>query len=176
MGNVYGQALYDLTKAEQCTEQVRAELTALQESFRQEPSFLKLLAGANLSKEEKRALLDESFQGKVHPYLLNFLKLLSEKGYAKHFSDCAEAYVAQYYSDHNILPVTAITAVALTQVQAVRLQERLEKLTGKKISLTNRIDPEILGGVRLDYDGKRLEDTVANRLDAIRKQLTDAVL
>ena len=74
------------------------------------------------------------------------------------------------------LPVTAVTAVALSEEQAARLKEKLEKLTEKTVELTNRMDPDVLGGVRLDYDGKRLDDTVAHRLDTVRGLLKNTVL
>jgi len=40
----------------------------------------------------------------------------------------------------------------------------------------NRIDPECLGGVRLDYDGKRVDGSVANRLETVRNMLKNTVL
>ena len=49
-------------------------------------------------------------------------------------------------------------------------------ITGKKIVLKNRIDSAVLGGVRLDYDGQRLDDTVSHRMDAIRDLLNKTVL
>ena len=49
-------------------------------------------------------------------------------------------------------------------------------ITGKTIELTNRVDPDVLGGIRLDYDGKRLDDTVSHRLEAIRSMLNTTVL
>ena len=49
-------------------------------------------------------------------------------------------------------------------------------MTGKTISLTNRIDPDCLGGIRLDYDGTRMDDTVLHRLESVRKLLKNTVL
>ena len=176
IGTAYGQALYDLAKSEALDSQILAEVTALRDSFRQEPGFLRLLQSPSLSKQERCGILDDSFQGKLHGYVLNFLKILAEKGYARHFPDCVAAYRASYNLDHNILPVTAVTAVALTDVQSQKLTEKLNALTGKTIELTNRVDPDILGGVRLDYDGKRLDDTVIHRLEAVRTMLRSTVL
>ena len=84
-GSVYGQALYDLAKAENLSETIDGQLSALAESFRQEPDFLKLLKSPNLSKEEKCQVLDRSFQKECHPYVVNFLKILVEKGELKPF-------------------------------------------------------------------------------------------
>ncbi len=171
VGNVYGEALYDLAKAEGCDEAILKELDALAKSFSQEPDFLRLLSAANLSKEERCTILDRSFRGKVHPFVLNFMKILTEKGYIMHFSQCRDSYRQHYEKDHGILPVTAVTAVPLTDKQHSRLCEKLEKLTGNTIRLTNRVEPGCLGGIRLDYNGKRLDDTVAHRLQNIRSVL-----
>ena len=176
VGNVYGESLYELAKEENLTQEIGSQLKVLQQSFRQEPDFLKLLASPNLTKAERCQILDDSFRGKVSPYLLNFLKILTEKSYIRHFSDCCDAYLSHYNLDNNILPVTAVTAVALTETQAEKLSEKLGRITGKQIELHNRIDPSCLGGVRLDYDGQRLDDTVSHRLDAIRELLEKTVL
>jgi len=72
--------------------------------------------------------------------------------------------------------VQAVTAVPLTEAQHGRLAEKLAKLTGKTVELTNRVDPSVLGGVRLDYDGKRVDGTVQSRLDSIRDLLKNTVL
>ena len=176
VGSVYGEALYDLCKSENLTEAVLREITTLEESFSQEPDFLRLLAAPNLGKQERCGILDESFRGKVHPYVLNFLKILTEKGYSRHFSDCCAAYREHYNLDNGILPVSAVTAVPLSGKQSEKLKEKLASVTGKTILLTNRVDPDCLGGVRLDFDGKRLDDTVAHRLESVRTMLNETVL
>ena len=108
--------------------------------------------------------------------MLNFLKILTERGYARQFPDCVKAYREHYNADNGILPVTAVTAVALSREQMDRLTGKLSQLTGKTVALINRIDPAVLGGIRLDYSGKRLDDTVQHRLAAIRETLKNTVL
>lgn len=176
IGNVYGQALYDLAREEDLSQSILSEMTVLEGCFAQTPDFLRLLSSPNLSKEDRCQVVDDSFRGKVHPYVLNFLKILTEKGYARHLSECVSAYREQYYQDNGILPVTAVTAEALTPEQWEKLSGKLTRITGKTIELHNRVDPACLGGVRLDYDGKRVEDTVSHRLDAIRSLLKNTVL
>ena len=176
VGTVYAQALYALTKEESCSEAVLKELAVLGESFAKEPKFVQLLSAPNLSKEERCDILDESFRGKVHPYVLNFLKILTEKGYMRRFSDCCKAFRQLYNEDHGILEVFAYTAIALTDGQKERLSQKLQAVTGKTIDLINRVDPDCLGGVRLDYDGKRVDDTVEHRLESISALLKNTVL
>lgn len=176
VGTVYGESLYELAKNEGLDTDIRLQLNVLQQSFCQEPDFIRLLASPNLTKPERCQILDDSFRGKVHPYLLNFLKILTEKNYIKYFSDCCDAFTQRYNQDNGILSVSAVTAVALTPAQTEKLTDKLSRTTGKKIALTNRIDPSCLGGIRLDYDGQRLDDTVSHRLSAIRDLLKTDVL
>ncbi len=176
IGITYGEALYSLAREEQLDEKILSQLTVLNTAFAQDPDFLKLLSSPNLSKQERCQIIDDSFREKVEPYVLNFLKILTEKSYSKHFSDCCKAFRAAYNRDHGILPVTAVTAVPLSDAQSARLAQKLGTITGKTIDLSNRVDPGCLGGVRLSYDGKQLDDTVAHRLDAIGGLLRSTVL
>jgi len=176
VGNVYGESLYELAKEENLTKLIGEQLAVLQLSFCQEPDFIRLLASPNLTKAERCQILDDSFRGKVHAYVLNFLKILTEKGYMRYFSDCCDAYTEHFDQDNGILRVNAVSAVALSAEQKDKLTQKLSRITGKEIALRTRIDPAVLGGIRLDYDGQRLDDTVSHRLDAIRNVLNKTVL
>ena len=176
VGSVYGEALYTLALEEDLSSRILDELSVLAQSFRAEPDFIRLLCTPNLSVQERCNILDDSFRGKVQPYVLNFLKILTEKGYMRHFFDCCKAYEESYNRDNGILPVTAVTAVSLNPAQTEKLTAKLCQITGKQVKLLNRVDPEVLGGVRLDYDGKQLDDTVSHRLDAVRSLLKSTVL
>jgi len=176
VGNVYGESLYELAKEESLSKLIGEQLTVLQESFRQEPDFIRLLSSPNLTKAERCQILDDSFRGKVHAYLLNFLKILTEKGYMRYFGDCCDAYMEHFDQDNGILRVDAVSAVELSPEQKDKLTQKLSRITGKEIALRTRIDPRVLGGIRLDYDGQRLDDTVSHRMDAIRDLLNKTVL
>ena len=91
-GSIYGQALYTLAHEEDLCAEILEQLNVLEPCFRAEPDFVRLLTSPNLSKQERCAILDDSFRGKVHPYVLNFLKILTEKGYMKHFDHCCAAF------------------------------------------------------------------------------------
>ena len=176
IGSVYGEALYELACSEGLDKAILDELKVLDESFHQEPGFVKLLCSHSVSKQERCQVLDDSFRGKIDQYLLNFLKILTEKGYMHHFTHCCEAYTRHYNEDHNILSVRAVTAVPLTDRQAQALTQKLTRMTGKTILLDNRVDTTCLGGVRLDYDGQRLDDTICHRMESIRELLKNTVL
>ena len=73
IGNIYGQALYGLAKEENLSDVLLGELTVLEQSFREEPQFLRLLSAPNITVPERCRIIDECFRGKVHQYILNFL-------------------------------------------------------------------------------------------------------
>ncbi len=174
--SVYGEALYALAKDENKSDVMLAQLKVLDESFAKEPDFLRLLSAPNLSKIERKDILDTCFKGKTEPYLLNFLKILMEKGYIRQFSNCVQVFRELYNEDHGIMLVSAVTAVPMSDSQKDKLASKLVGITGKQIELINTIDPACIGGVRLDYDGKRVDDTIIHRLDAMSNMLKNTIL
>ena len=176
IGTVYGQGLYALAKEEDLTSVILEQMKVLDESFQSQPEYLKLLALRNLTKEERTGILDEAFRDKLHPYVLNFLKLLTDTGYIRHFSDCYKSYKEQYNADNGILEVQTLSAITLTESQKQRLSDKLAALTGKKIVLLCREEPSLLGGILLSYDGKQVDGTVKGRLEVMEKQLKNTVL
>lgn len=174
--NMYAQALYDLAVEENLREQFLEELTQLSGIFREQPDYVRLLSAPNVSKEERCGLLQESIGPSVHPYILNFTKLLTEKNHIRLFCDCCRAYEKLYNQAYGILQVQAVTAVPLTDAQQEKLQQKLAQLTGKTIRLYNKVNASCLGGVRLLYNGKLVDGTVAGNLEALRKTLTQTAL
>lgn len=175
IANAYAKGLYSLAKDEALAETVYQQLQTLRTAFEAEPDFCRLLSMPNVSKQERVDIVDRSLREKVHPYVLNFIKILTERGYAGQFSKCCDAFRAQYNEDNGILPVRATTAVPLTVAQSARLTQKLSAITGKTVELTNRVDPACLGGVCLDYDGKRVDGTVKNHLDGLAAALKNTV-
>ena len=174
--NTYAQALYDLARDEDLSERVLEELAVLKTVFTEIPQYSKLLSIPDLPKQERCDILDQAFRGKVHPYVLNFLKILTEKGYIRQFPSCCDAYRSFYNEDNGSLVVKAVSAIVLTEEQVQRLTAKLEAITGKKIDLQCSVDAAQLGGLRLSYDGKQVAGTVKNRMDAIGKLLKNTVL
>ena len=174
--NNYGGALYELARDEGLSQQILGETSVLSESFAAEPGFIQLLSTPSIPKQERCQIIDRSFRGSVHPYVLNFMKVLTERGYIREFTGCCQVFRTRYNQDNGILPVTAVTAAPLAETLRQRLTEKLSSLTGKTIELNCQVDPQTLGGVRLDFDGKQVDGTVRRRLDDIRDILKNTVL
>ena len=176
VANTYAQALYDLAKEEGFGKTILEELLVLKDVFAENPQYSKLLSAPDLPKQERCGILDDAFRGKVNPYVLNFMKILTEKGYIRQFPSCCDAYRSFYNEDNGILVVKAVSAIVLSNVQKQKLTAKLEATTGKQIDLQCSVDAAMIGGLRLLYDGKQVDGTVKNRMDAISKLLKNTVL
>lgn len=169
----YGDALYSLAQEENCLDEVLEGLSLAAGVFREEPGYLSLVQNPALPKEERLDLLDKAF-AQVHPYVRNLLKLLCEHSELALTAGALEQFKALLYEARGILPVEAITAVPLTGEQQKALEDKLSAKTGKTVLLENKLDPSVLGGVKLRYGGKELDGTAAGRLSALRRTLTQS--
>ncbi len=176
VGADYAGALYGLAKDEGLSQTIYEQIQVLLAAFEQEPAFLRLLGGAGLSGQERCQVLNDSFQGKVHPYVLNLMRIMAGKGDAHQLCDCCRAYICQYKQDHGALQVWAVTAIPLEPPLKKKMIQKLEKLTGRKVELTNRVDPKCLGGVRLEYEGRQIDGTVKTYLDLVAALLKNTPL
>lgn len=173
---MYGGSLYDLAAEEGLDERILGELESVVSILNGDAEYLHLLSIPSIPKKERCALLDEAFRGQVHLYVLNFMKLLCEKGALRELPGCARAYRLRYNEAHGILEATAVSAVALTPEQTKRLHDKLETLTGKRIDLKTKVEPAVLGGIRLDIEGTELDGTVRSRLAGLRRNIAAATL
>ena len=176
IAKMYGGSLYDLAAEEGLEDRILEELDAVSALLKNDPQYLHLLSIPSIPKKERCGLLDEALKGQVHPYVLNFLKILCEKGTLRELPGCARAYRVRYNQAHGILEAVAVTAVPMTEEQTARLHEKLEAVTGKQIDLKTKVDPTVLGGIRLDIEGTELDGTVKNRLASLRSSIANVTV
>ncbi len=172
----YGTALYDLAKEEGASADILSQMETVAAIIGENPDFVRLVSSVALQKKERCGIIDEAFGGRVHPYLLNFLKILCENGTVNELSGCLEEYRAHYNEDNGILEVRAVSAVALTEEQRGRLCAKLAASTGKTIRLTEKIDPALLGGMRIEAAGKSYDGTVSGRIERIGRSLAEIAI
>lgn len=171
----YGGSLYELAAEEVLTDTILQDLALAESCCKQEPDYLRLLQTPSIPKKERCGLLEQAFTG-MHPYVVNFLRILYEEDLLGELSGCLDAYRARYNADHGILEATVTSAVPLSDEARSKLLASLQTKTGKTIHLTEKTDPTILGGLRLDLAGERLDGTVQRRLEMLRDDIANVVL
>ena len=172
---IYGDSLYDLAAEEALSERIMEESAAVGELFQQNPDYRRLLAEPTITKQERLGLLDQAFSGRIHGYLLNFLKILCERGILMEYEGCLEQYVTRYNRDHGIAEATVTSAVPLTESQVKALKEKLSSVSGKKILLKQLIKPSVIGGLKVELEGKLMDGTISSRLSGLHRKITDTV-
>ena len=166
-GSLYGRSLYELAAEEQLTERILKEMKTVKELLAENPDYVTLLSEPSIPKKERL---------KLEPYLVNFIKLLLENNMLREFAACFRAFRAEYNKAHGIADAVVTSAVALDDAQRRELRERLEKLSGKTVELTEKVDPGILGGLKVELDGRLYDGTVQSRLNSIRKKVSETVI
>ncbi|MBQ5932747.1 MAG: ATP synthase F1 subunit delta [Lachnospiraceae bacterium] len=173
---VYGSSLYDLAAEEKLTEPIRDQMLAIKQILRDNPDYIRLLAEPSIKKAERIGLIDAAFGSSCEKYLVSFLKLLCERDLLGEYEGCCEIFTKRYNEDHNISEAVVTSAVALNDSQLKALAGKLETMSGKKITITTKIDPKVLAGIKVELDGKQLDGTVSGRLSGIRKKLDEVVM
>lgn len=169
----YGEGLYELSAEENLREEIHEQLNVIAGYCQEFPDFVRLLATHGIPLEERFSVLDEVFGGSVHGYVLNFLKILCERGAIRSFPECAQYYHRRFNEDFGLTEARVVTAVPLSPQSAQALREKLEKLSGKKVTLIESVDPQLIGGVRVEMDGHRLDNTIQVRLEQLRRSLSE---
>ena len=114
--------------------------------------------------------------GDADELLQNFLCILCEKRGFYTLPACKKAFDNAYDEAHAIVRATALTAIPMEDRQREALIGKLSAMTGKTVELENRVDPGLIGGIRLRYGGMQLDDTIQARLETLRKALADSIV
>ena len=173
---LYGGSLYDLAAEEGLTDVLIQQTEEVRKLFQENPDYVKLLMEPSIPKKERTDLIETAFGAQAERYLVNFLKLLCEKGIIGEFSGCCQEFVRRYNVDHNIAEAVVTSAVALSQEQMKALKDKLEKVSKKQVHLVQIKDSSVIGGLRVELEGKQLDGTVQGRLSGLSRKMKEVVV
>ncbi|MBR1892665.1 MAG: ATP synthase F1 subunit delta [Lachnospiraceae bacterium] len=175
-GDLYGQSLYDLALSENLTDKILSQMETVKKIFDENPDYVKLLSEPSVPKKERIQLIDDAFGDSLEEYLMSFLKILIEKDLLRQFPSCMKRFRTSYNKDKGIADAIVTSAVALSDSQSEALKKKLESISGKKIILRQKTDPSVLGGIRVEVEGKLYDGTVERRLEELRRKVDETVL
>ena len=170
----YGSGLFSLCSEEGIEKTVLSETRSLAPLFTDE--YVRLLINPNIPKDERISLVAQSFDGRIHQYLSNFLKLMTERGLATEIRACFDEYERLYYETSGIVRVTAESTVSLTDAQKEKLEKKLSAHIGHPVEIDYRINGSLIGGMRISYNNKLIDDSVATKLREIGEKLSGTVV
>lgn len=101
----------------------------------------------------------------------NFLNLLVQKKRAVILPEIAEQFQIMVDEDKNISHGTVVSAVELNAELQSKVQDTLEKLTGKKVALTASVDPSIIGGIIAKVGDLVLDGSIRTQLASLKDSI-----
>jgi ATP synthase F1 delta subunit len=168
---MYARALYEAAKEQDKLDAVREELGDFVEAQRQVPELRELLRNPQLDQRLKASALEELLGGD-EALVRNFLLLLAEKNRVGEIDEIAREFDRLVAEAEGILDVELTTAVELSDEETRDVIAQIEKASGRKVEATQRVDPDLLGGLVLQAGSLRLDASVRGRLDRLRQELT----
>lgn len=173
---IYGNSLYALAEEDNIANTVLSEIHAVDEIIRANPDYMRILREPSIAKTDRLKLIDDAFSGKIHVYLLNFLKILCENGIVNEFPACAKQFTRKYNEANGISEAYVTSALELSDDQKDALRKKLEAISGRKIILIEKTDKDMVAGIKVELDGKQFDGTVSGRIKTIRKRVSDIIV
>ncbi|MFA0759439.1 MAG: hypothetical protein NOOUEUKL_002118 [Candidatus Fervidibacter sp.] len=152
-------------------DRVEAEMQSLSDLFARTPQLVKFLMQPLVPFSEKERLLRQRLQGRLSPVTLNFLLTVVKHKRADAFEHIARVFeeLVREYRGEVVAEVTS--AVPLTEYERTITLQRLQEITGKRVLLSERVDPSIIGGMRIVVGNKLLDLSLRGHLERIRERL-----
>ena len=171
LANEYGEGLYELARDEELRPQLHQQLAEIRALLEKQPDYIRLLCSRAIERDARLQVVEDAFAGKAHPYLVNFMKLLVEKEHFDAFIDCCRWFHQRYNEDYGIVEARVTSAVALSDADQAALTAKLEQIAGRKVALITAVDASLIGGIRVEMDGRRYDNTIQNRLGRLKYSL-----
>ena len=172
LARVYAEAL--LAAAEKAGEgtQVVAELDGLVDDvLRTTPSVAAFFSNPTINKKKKSPVIADVFGGKVSKTLTSFLGVLNANGRLSLIAAVRNAVRDITDSKFNRLRVTVTSAVPLSAEQQEKIKKTLHAALAMEPVLTVKENPDLLGGLVVQFGDKVVDSSVRSRLDALRTAL-----
>jgi len=175
IANRYAEALFQLSEDENVTKEIYNELHNVVETVKNNKDLDNVLKSPLVGKIEKVKLIESLFNNKINNNLKNFLKILVEKGRISSLKSIELTFKQLLNDKNNIIEGTVISAIPLTDKKVKELEGKLSKKYNKNVTLENKVDQSILGGVLVRLGNTQIDGSVKTRLDNIKDQLSQVI-
>jgi F-type H+-transporting ATPase subunit delta len=166
----YAKALYMIGVEENRLEALTREVKNLAEVVRVSPELSSLLSNPIIAQETRRAVMSDILtRVGVSPTARNFTLLLTDRRRGAMLPAVAEALMALSDERAGKVQAEVSSATALTEAQLQKVRGALEKLTGKTVAITHKVDASLIGGMVTRIGDKVYDGSLKARLDEIRQ-------
>lgn len=172
MHKEYATALFMLAAECDRKREYYTSLLTAKDAICGAPEYMELLASPSIPKEERLAVLETAFAAALPEHVLSFLQLLCEKGHIRSLGACVTEYKRLLDASEQVTAAKVWSAVALTKEEENAIRQKLERLSGHTVMLECSLNEKLLGGVRIEMDGKVLDHSLRHRLQEVKEVIS----
>ncbi len=176
MASRYAHALLRFAAEGSNEELVYAEMQQLHHAFQSLSALTTALSNPVLDAERKvHLLLAATTVAEGQPVSAptqRFLTLVVQKGRATFLPFMATAFLTAYERERGTTRAQLVVATPVSEAVQQRLLRLVEQHSGRKVSMTTTVDPELLGGYILEYDDLRMDASLRGQFAKLRRALT----
>ena len=168
----YAKAIYEIASEENSIKELHTDMDIIKSIYFDSLDFKNLLSNSIINQaEKKKAIL--LLTKKNSALTEKLLDLLIHNKRVSLLADVAISFVDLYNKYNNIKEATVITASPINSDLQFQILSKINVSDIKSIRITNELDPEIIGGFILRYDGKQYNASVKQNINNLKKELTN---
>ena len=175
VGARYAQALFDLAKDQNKVAQVESDLVSIKTMAADSADLRTLLASPGFSAEQKAAGLNAiAARARFSPLTINFLGFLAAQRRANALLSVVTSFQALAAKERGAISAEVVTASPMTPAQEKGVANALRQALGKNPEISTRVDPSLLGGIRVKVGSRLFDASLKSRLDSLKFALKRA--
>jgi F-type H+-transporting ATPase subunit delta len=167
----YAHALFDLAAQDGLIDTVRDDLLPVLVLLDREPDFDRVLSSPYFPGPEKLRLVRKVLSGQVTDLTMEFLATLVRRRRTPLLRPILRRYGQLWDQHHGLIDVGVTLAEPVDDAEAGRFAQDIAAALGRPIRLKVDVDPAILGGVMIRYEGHRVDNTLKGRLKRATQQI-----
>lgn len=170
----YAVALLELASESNSAEAIGAELNAIGQVLKDNPTVGLYLADPNVSEDERARTLKTAFTGRVPALLSNFIGVVNSKGKAPLLGEIAAAYAALLDEKLGKIEVDVTTAKPLDAAGVEEVRQLVNKALNKNAIIHATVDESLIGGLVLKVGDQMIDGSVKTQLQTLQRKLLTA--
>lgn len=171
----YAEALFDLARDSKALEQVEADLKTLGAVVTGAPALRAVLKSPVYDSEDKaRAVAAIADKAGLSPLTKNFLGVVAKNRRLFALDGIIAAFAQRLAAHRGEVSAEAVSAAPLNSDQTKRLRGEIERVVGKAVNLTVKVDPELLGGMVVKVGSTMIDSSLKTKLNRLKSVMKEA--
>jgi F-type H+-transporting ATPase subunit delta len=167
----YAAAVFSLADERAAIDAVGRDLHAVWGSIGSDHDAARFFVSPVIDRAQKADVLMRVFAGKIGEIALHTLLLLVRKRREALLGPIIAEYEKLQLAQSGREPLLVVSARELAAAELNQIVERLARIYGKRFEVTTRVDPSLLGGIRITMGDRSIDGSIAGRLDELAREL-----